>query len=66
MVLQIIGRPTDAQRVIEQLGKERRRSRHPPPKTYIEQFVAEQAAAETADITPLLPKLARRQAKQLE
>ena len=50
---QIIGRPTDAQRVIEQAGQ-RAQEIQTPAAQDIEQFVAEQAAAETADITPLL------------
>ena len=50
---QIIGRPTDAQRVIEQAGQRAQEIQRAAAQD-IEQFVAEQAAAETADITPLL------------
>ena len=50
---QIIGRPTDAQRVIEQAGQRAQQIQRAAAQD-IEQFVAEQAAAETADITPLL------------
>ena len=50
---QIIGRPTDAQRVIEQAGQRAQEIERAAAQD-IEQFVAEQAAAETADITPLL------------
>ena len=50
---QIIGRPTDAQRVIEQAGQRAQEIQRAAAQD-IEQFVAEQAAAETADITSLL------------
>ena len=50
---QIIGRPTDAQRVIEQAGQRTQEIQRAAAQD-IEQFVAEQAAAETADITPFL------------
>ena len=50
---QIIGRPTDAQRVIEQAGQRAQEIQRAAAQD-IEQFAAEQAAAETAEITPLL------------
>ena len=50
---QIISRPTDTQRVIEQAGQRAQEIQRAAAQD-IEQFVAEQAAAETADITPLL------------
>ena len=50
---QIIGRPTDAQRVMEQAGQRAQEIQRAAAQD-IEQFAAEQAAAETADITPLL------------
>ncbi|CAE7856763.1 unnamed protein product, partial [Symbiodinium microadriaticum] len=49
----IIGRPTDAQRVIEQAGQRAQEIQRAAAQD-IEQFAAEQAAAETAEITPLL------------
>ena len=53
MFPQIIGRPTDAQRVIEQAGQRAQEIQRAAAQD-IEQFAAEQAAAETAEITPLL------------
>ena len=50
---QIIGRPTDAQRVIEQAGQRAQEIQRAAAQD-MEQFAAEQAAAETAEITPLL------------
>ena len=50
---QIIGRPADAQRVIEQAGQRAQEIQRAAAQD-IEQFAAEQAAAETAEITPLL------------
>ena len=50
---QIIGRPTDAQRVLEQAGQRAQEIQRAAAQD-IEQFAAEQAAAETAEITPLL------------
>ena len=46
---QIIGRPTNTQRVIEQAGQRAQEIQKAAAQD-IEQFVAEQAAAETADI----------------
>ena len=54
---QIIGRPTNTQRVIEQAGQRAQEIQKAAAQD-IEQFVAEQAAAETADITPLLAETA--------
>ena len=60
MFPQIIGRPTDAQRVIEQAGQRAQEIQRAAAQD-IEQFVAEQAAAETADITPLLAETGEEQ-----
>ena len=53
VIPQIIGRPADAQRVIEQAGQRAQEIQRAAAQD-IEQFAAEQAAAETAEITPLL------------
>ena len=50
---QLLGRPADAQRVIEQAGQRAQEIERAAAQD-IEQFAAEQAAAETAEITPLI------------
>ena len=53
MLPQIIGRPADAEQLITRAGQ-RAQEVQRAAAADIEQFAAEQAAAETAEITPLL------------
>ena len=50
---QLLGRPADAQRIIEQAGQRAQEVERAAAQD-IEQFAAEQTAAETAEITPLI------------